>query len=54
VRVAATDAGAQEILAVGAFGPAQETETAPAPETRGGAPAVTISGPLPLPYSLPE
>jgi folate-binding protein YgfZ len=50
VRGANTENG-QEILAVGAFGPARETETTPAPD----APAVVnVDGPLPLPYSLPE
>jgi folate-binding protein YgfZ len=43
--------GDQEILAVGSFGPAQETEMTPAPS----APAtITVDGPLPLPFSLPE
>jgi len=55
VRSAPVEAGAggsiQEILAVGAFGPAGEVETAARPDDAAG---VTVSGPLPLPYSLPE
>jgi folate-binding protein YgfZ len=46
VRVAAGEPG-QEVLAVGAFGPAQDAEIP-------SAPAVTLNGPLPLPYPLPD
>jgi folate-binding protein YgfZ len=48
---AAGAAGGQEILAVGAFGPASETDTTAAADD---ASAARVSGPLPLPYSLPE
>jgi folate-binding protein YgfZ len=52
VVVRAANAGnGQEVLAVGPFGPAQD---AGAPATPDPADAVTVSGPLPLPYSLPE
>jgi tRNA-modifying protein YgfZ len=50
VRGAAAE-GAQEILAVGAFGPAQDVDDPPATD---GQSTVVVSGPLPLPYSLPE
>jgi folate-binding protein YgfZ len=46
VRVAASEAG-QEVLAVGNFTPATEE----APAAREG---IELSGPLPLPYTLPE
>jgi folate-binding protein YgfZ len=51
VRVAADGPGAQEILAVGAFG-AAPAEADPAGEDASGAPRV--SGPLALPYALPD
>ena len=55
VRVAESDAGGQELLAVGAFAPAQDGETPPArADPNDVASLVTVSGPLPLPYSLPE
>jgi len=47
VRTADSDGG-QELLAVGAFGPVVATDTSADPT------AVTVSGPLPLPYSLPD
>ncbi len=50
VRAAPTDAG-QEVLAVGAFASAGDTETAPAADALQGS---VVSGPLPLPYALPE
>ena len=49
VRVAQDDQGRQEVLAVGNFGPS--TEVAAESEAAGG---VSLEGPLPLPYSLPE
>ena len=49
VRVAQGESG-QEILAVGAFD-AAGVPAAPEPDAAAG---VTVSGPLPLPYSLPE
>lgn len=52
VRVADAGNGQQEILAVGNFGAVSEH---PPEETAApGAGAVRVSGPLPLPYSLPE
>jgi tRNA-modifying protein YgfZ len=51
VRVAPLPDGRQEILAVGNFAAAIE----PAAETPGATEkSVTVNGPLPLPYSLPE
>lgn len=52
VRVAALAGGTQELLAVGTFSTATDADTAAA-----NAPhptSVTVSGPLPLPYELPE
>jgi tRNA-modifying protein YgfZ len=49
VRVAADGEGRQELLAVGNFGAA--AEATPEVEAAGG---VTVEGPLPLPYALPE
>jgi tRNA-modifying protein YgfZ len=51
VRVAPAESG-QELLAVGRFGIAGGAATADA--EAGTAAAVAVSGPLPLPYSLPE
>jgi folate-binding protein YgfZ len=51
VRVAADGPGAQEILAVGAFG-AAPAEAEPAGEDVNAAPRV--NGPLALPYALPD
>jgi folate-binding protein YgfZ len=48
VRAADAEDG-QEILAVGAFGPAAAADPAPADTS-----ATTVAGPLPLPYSLPD
>jgi folate-binding protein YgfZ len=52
VRVAARQDGQQEILAVGNYAAAIEpaAENTPSAESAG----VEVSGPLPLPYSLPE
>ena len=52
VRVAAQADGRQELLAVGNYAAAMEpaAETSPATETA----SAEVSGPLPLPYSLPE
>lgn len=50
VRVAATPDGRQEILAVGTFAVGDASGDPPAAED---APAVEVSGPLPLPYELP-
>jgi folate-binding protein YgfZ len=52
VRVAARPDGQEEILAVGNYAAVLEpvAETAPATETAN----TEVSGPLPLPYSLPE
>ena len=52
VRVAARPDGNQEILAVGNYAAAIEpaAENTPAAESA----SVEVSGPLPLPYSLPE
>ena len=61
VRVASPTAGQQggwqqEILAVGNFTPAIEPAIDPAAETSVGAEStdVQVSGPLPLPYTLPD
>ncbi|HTU68516.1 MAG TPA: hypothetical protein VMF52_21425 [Steroidobacteraceae bacterium] len=58
VRVARVESG-QEILAVGAFGPATAAAETRAPgaevaDTGATESAVAVEGPLPLPYSLPE
>jgi len=50
VRAADGEAG-QEVLAVGAFGPASAAD---APAAAAVNPGVAVSGPLPLPYPLPE
>jgi folate-binding protein YgfZ len=50
VRVAQNENGQQELLAVGNF---TATEAAPEPAPADPS-AVEVSGPLPLPYSLPE
>jgi hypothetical protein len=53
VRVAALPDGGQEVLAVGNFGTA--TDSPAASEGAPGEPGlVELSGPLPLPYQLPE
>ena len=49
VRAVTVDDGGQELLAVGNFASSSEDSTAEAP-----AGVVVVSGPLPLPYSLPE
>jgi len=48
VRVATTGS-AQELLAVGTFAPASDAEPAAADTA-----TITVEGPLPLPYSLPD
>jgi tRNA-modifying protein YgfZ len=54
-RVAVGDSGRQEVLAVGTFGPAQDAEITRAPtDIAGDAPVITLGGPLPLPYPLPD
>jgi folate-binding protein YgfZ len=52
VRVATLDGGGQEVLAVGNYSPAAEDAAANAAAGTGA--GVVVSGPLPLPYSLPE
>jgi folate-binding protein YgfZ len=49
VRVARDEQGGQELLAVGTFGPAAQATAEAA-----AAGDVTVEGPLPLPYALPE
>ncbi len=50
VRTGPRDSEGQELLAVGTFGARDPETAAAAGDTR----LVTVSGPLPLPYSLPE
>lgn len=50
VRTADAENG-QELLAIGPFGATSESD---APSATNPAPAIAVSGPLPLPYSLPE
>jgi folate-binding Fe-S cluster repair protein YgfZ len=52
VRVAALTDGAQELLAVGNFSPAGETDAAS--DSAVDAASTLVSGPLPMPYELPE
>jgi hypothetical protein len=51
VRVANAGNGQQELLAVGNFSDVAESTPE---ETESVAGAVRVSGPMPLPYSLPE
>ena len=53
VRTAESDGG-QEVLAVGPFGPAPAAEAGPADAEPIDAAAIALSGPLPLPYALPD
>ncbi len=50
VRVAALDGGGQELLAVGNYSAVPDDAGNKDPEAGAG---VMVSGPLPLPYSLP-
>ena len=50
VRTADAENG-QELLAIGPFGATSESD---APSATNPASAIAVSGPLPLPYSLPE
>jgi len=51
VRVARDEAGGQELLAIGIFGVTGTPETAENTPADSG---VVVSGPMPLPYELPE
>jgi folate-binding protein YgfZ len=52
VRVAALDGGGQELLAVGNYSAAADDATGT--HEAGAGADTTVSGPLPLPYSLPD
>jgi tRNA-modifying protein YgfZ len=55
VRAVAAQDGGQDLLAIGAFAPAAVIDTALEESTTGAdSPAAVVSGPLPLPYALPD